>query len=175
MRPGLKPREKARAMGLRGTAAIIGVGSVKPERRMPGRHGIGVAAEAGIKAMRDAGLRRGDIDGLITQMPGETPTALAEYLGLRPTWANGVAMEGATGTTSVTLAAMALDAGLAKNVLVVIGGLAPGGDMPTVGVGRLREQFDAPFGPAAGATGWYAMIANRSWISFMTILTRKAL
>ena len=148
-------------MGLRGTAAIIGVGSVKPERRMPNRSGIGVAAEAGIKAVRDAGLRRVDIDGLITQMPGETPTALAEYLGLRPTWSHGVVMEGATGTTSVTLAAMALDAGLAKNVLVVIGGLAPGGDMPTEGGSRLREQFDAPFGPASGATGWYAMIANR--------------
>ena len=79
-------------MSLRGKSAIIGVGSVKPERRMPGRAGIGVAAEAGIKAVRDAGFRREDIDGLITQMPGETPTALAEYLGLRPTWAHGVAM-----------------------------------------------------------------------------------
>ena len=114
-------------MSLRGTAAIIGVGSVKPERRMRDRSGIGVAAEAGIKAVRDAGLRREDIDGLITQMPGETPTALAEYLGLRPTWSHGVVMEGATGTTSVTLAAMALAAGLAENDAAGVGG---GGSRP---------------------------------------------
>ena len=32
-------------MSLRGKAAIIGVGSVKPERRMPGRAGIGVETQ----------------------------------------------------------------------------------------------------------------------------------
>ena len=114
---------------IKGKAAIIATGSVKPERRMPGRSGLGVAAEAAINAMQDAAMTQGDIDGLITQVTGETPTAMAEYLGLRPTWSSGVHMEGASGAASVTMAAMAINAGLATNVLCVIGGLAPGGDM----------------------------------------------
>ena len=146
---------------LKGKAAIIATGSVKPERKMPGRSGLGVAAEAAINAMKDAALSQNDIDGLITQVTGETPTALAEYLGMRPTWSSGVAMEGASGAASVTMAAMAINAGLAQTVLCVIGGLAPGGDMATDSSPLHRPQFDNPFGPASGATGYYALIANR--------------
>ena len=51
---------------IKGKAAIIATGSVKPERRMPGRSGLGVAAEAAINAMQDAAMTQGDIDGLIT-------------------------------------------------------------------------------------------------------------
>ena len=146
---------------LKGKAAIIATGSVKPERKMPGRSGLGVAAEAAINAMKDASLDQSEIDGLITQVTGETPTALAEYLGMRPTWSSGVAMEGASGAASVTMAAMAINAGLATTVLCVIGGLAPGGDMATDASPLHRPQFDNPFGPASGATGYYALIANR--------------
>jgi acetyl-CoA acetyltransferase len=80
-------------MGLRDKYAIVGVGYT-PQGRVPERTALSFHVEACANAIRDAGLRREDIDGLICYRhfaPSDneadvTPYLVAEYLGLAPTY-----------------------------------------------------------------------------------------
>src|SRR6185436_7899299 len=50
---------------LRGAAAIVGIGELKPERTRPNRDAMSLLAEAAYIAIQDAGLTKADIDGMI--------------------------------------------------------------------------------------------------------------
>src|SRR5581483_2199851 len=50
---------------LRGAAAIVGIGELKPERTRPGRDAMSLLAEAAYLAIQDAGLTKRDIDGMV--------------------------------------------------------------------------------------------------------------
>ncbi|MDY6892652.1 MAG: hypothetical protein SVO26_02910 [Chloroflexota bacterium] len=76
-------------MTLRGKAAIVGIGELKPTKKPPpGVTAWGLMAEAARLAIEDAGLTREDIDGIILEpsmadrMSFTAPTQLAEYLGI---------------------------------------------------------------------------------------------
>jgi 3-oxoacyl-[acyl-carrier-protein] synthase III len=79
-------------MNLRDKYAIVGVGYT-PQGKVPNRTTLSFHLEACANAIEDAGLRKGDIDGLICYRifppaPGEpplTPYLLAQYLGIQPT------------------------------------------------------------------------------------------
>ncbi len=58
---------------MRGAAAIVGIGELKPERTRPGRDAMSLLAEAAYLAIQDAGLTKADIDGMILE-EGMTPT-----------------------------------------------------------------------------------------------------
>src|SRR5690348_13182621 len=103
-------------MSLRGKTAIVGIGELPTRRAYPGRSMEGLCAQAARLAIEDAGLRKDDVEGLIVDGTNVTPSAMAEYLGLRPVFATGVSMQGATGATSVAVAASAISAGLCNNV-----------------------------------------------------------
>src|SRR5437773_11613341 len=98
------------ADSLRGKAAIVGIGELKPERKRPNRSGMSLLAEAAYLAIQDAGLTKRDIDGMIMEpeLFGEGGsgfnTTMAEYMGIYPTWATGCGGQGAAGV------AMALQA-----------------------------------------------------------------
>ncbi|MBM3139462.1 MAG: thiolase family protein [Chloroflexi bacterium] len=163
-------------MTLRGAVALIGIGEVKPERRMDGRTALGLAAQAARECIADSGLRKDEVDGLITEIPTGNPTVLADYLGIRPVYSTGVQMMGASGATSIATAAAAIHAGLASNVLCVVGGPAPGGEHGG-GPGApdyRRQQFDAPYGPVVAANGGYALIAQRYKYEFGTTDEQRA-
>ena len=100
-------------MTIRGKAAIVGIGEVPTRRSYPDRTTLGLCAEAARMAIEDAGLRKADINGLVTD-GGTAPAAMAEYINLRPTFATGVAMQGASGTSAMAVAASAV---LANNIL----------------------------------------------------------
>ena len=117
-------------MSLRGKTAIVGIGELPTRRSYPGRSMEGLCAEAARLAIEDAGLRKDEIDGLIVDGTGVTPSAMAEYIGLRPVFATGVSMQGATGATSVAVAAAAISAGLCNNALIVMGAARGGGGGP---------------------------------------------
>lgn len=154
-------------MTLRGKAAIVGIGELPTRRSYPGRSLEGLLAEAARLAIEDAGLRKADVDGLIVDGTNMTPAALAEYLGMRPNFATGVSMQGATGATSVAVAASAINAGLCHTALIVMGnareGSAAGGPPRPGGGGRgsVNAEFEQPFGPAQGAGTGYALIYRR--------------
>jgi 3-oxoacyl-[acyl-carrier-protein] synthase III len=53
------------ADNLRGTAAIVGIRELKPERTRPNRDSMSLLGEASYGAIQDAGLTKADIDGMI--------------------------------------------------------------------------------------------------------------
>ena len=53
-------------MTLRGQAAIVGIGEVPTRRLLEGRTLYGLCADAANEAITDAGLRKQDINGLVT-------------------------------------------------------------------------------------------------------------
>ncbi len=148
-------------MSLRGAASIIGIGELKPERRKPGRTGMGLAQEAARKCIRDSGLRKDQIDGLITENQFANTVAFAEYLDIRPNWQHSINMMGSSGATAVSAAAAAVNAGLAEHVLVVVSSPDPNpGGGGAGGYGEQRQYQDA-HGPGPGANYEYALIAER--------------
>lgn len=82
-------------MDLKDQYAIVGVGYT-PQGRVPGRSSLSFHLEAASNAVKDAGLKRHDIDGLICYRhfppcPGEvevTPQLVAQHLGLAPAYAS---------------------------------------------------------------------------------------
>ena len=101
---------------LRGAAAIVGIGELKPERSRPGRDAMSLLAEAAYMAIQDAGLTKADIDGMILE-EGMAPTSsgyntkMAEYMGIFPTFATGCDAQGAAGVTMALQAAAYINAG----------------------------------------------------------------
>ena len=63
-------------MTLRGKAAIVGIGEVPTRRTYPGRTTYSLCAEATRLAITDAGLRKEDIDGLVTRGSDISPMDL---------------------------------------------------------------------------------------------------
>ena len=153
-------------MTLRGKAAIVGIGEVPTRRTHPNRTLYGLNAEAARLAIEDARISKSDIDGIVTDGSDAAPAAMAEYIGIRPTFATGVTMQGASGATATTVAASAINAGLCETVLVVIGSSRAergGGGPPGV-----RSEWEEPFGPAAGANTGYGLMFTRHMYEYGT-------
>ena len=108
---------------------------------------IQLHADAALNALKDAGLKPSDIDGIATA--GETPTTIAHYLGITPTWVDGTAVGGCSFMIHVRHAAAAINEGLCKTVLITHGesGKSRIGAAAAAAVaGSLAGQFEAPFG-----------------------------
>jgi acetyl-CoA acetyltransferase len=126
-------------------------------------------------AIADAGLRKEDVDGLVTRGSDVSPMDLAEYMGLQVGFCEGVTQHGSSGAHSVAVAAAAITAGLAHTVLCVFGGTrdpAVGGFGPGVARGippaSKGSEFEAPFGPAPGANTGYALMKRRHMYEYGT-------
>ena len=94
-------------MTLRGKAAIVGIGEAPTRRRLESRTLYGLCAEAAREAIADAGLRKQDINGLVTD-GGAAPAMMAEYIDIKPTFATGVSMQGASGASATTIVSFAV-------------------------------------------------------------------
>lgn len=101
--------------------AITGVGATAFSRSA-GRSVLGLATEASLRAVEDAGLRVGDIDGVITYFHNQdtvAPRQLIQALGLGECNFQVMnALGGGWACAAVATAAMAIHAGLCRNVLV---------------------------------------------------------
>jgi hypothetical protein len=86
-------------MTLRGEAAIVGMGELPTRRTYPGRTTNSLCTEAARLAIADAGLRKEDVDGLITRGSDVSPMDLAEYMGLHVGFCEGVTQHGSSGAT----------------------------------------------------------------------------
>ena len=109
--------------------------------------------QAASRAIADAGLTKADIDGFGSCGMGLlAPVEIAEYLGLRPTWADGTGVGGSTWEFMVEHATAAILAGHVETVVLVYGSTARA-DLKArrrsanLSFGaRGPVQFDAPFG-----------------------------
>jgi acetyl-CoA acetyltransferase len=154
------------AMTLRNSAAIVGIAE-SDIGRLPHMTGLGLNAQAARRAIADAGMQPGDIDGLLTAYSFTEPyfmlgSVLAEYLGLRPSYCASVVVGGASPTVMLQHAAHAVASGLAKAVLVCAGENRATGMSRDDAVSALtavgHPYFEAPYG--VGIPSLYAMVAN---------------
>lgn len=137
-------------------ACIVGVGRSIISRDS-GKTAVALATDACVAAIRDAGLTAADIDGIASnEMGGINGYQLREALGLpEVNWYGQMNLPQVTATFSLIEAAMAIEYGAAKYVVVVMGAMKPRGNGsrrdPFAGiVGRPRmggeAQWSMPFG-----------------------------
>ena len=135
------------------TVAIVGAAETTELGRIPDTSQIQLHADAALNTLADAGLQAKDLDGVATA--GESPVAIAHYLGIAPRWVDGSSVGGCSFMLHVRHAAAAIEAGYADTILVTHGesgrsGVGRGGG----GGGRasLPAQFEAPYGPMGPTT-----------------------
>jgi acetyl-CoA C-acetyltransferase len=149
-------------------AWIIGAGTT-PFGRLEGLDTLDLMTDAAQAALRQAGLERGQIDGLVTGYSTALPhlmlaTLFAEHFGVRPHYCHAVQLGGATGCALVMLAKLLVESGQCRNVLVVAGENRlsnPGGrDSAVQTLAQVgHAEYEVPFG--ATIPGYYALLASQ--------------
>ena len=136
-------------------------------------------AQAASRAIADAGLTKDDVDGFAsTGMGLMAPVEIAEYLGLRPTWADGTGVGGAAWEFMLEHAAAAIQAGHAEVIVIAYGSttradLKKGLRLANLNFGtRGPLQFDAPYGHTLIAK--YAMATRRHMHEYGTTAEQLA-
>lgn len=149
------------------TAFITGVGHTR-FGRLEGEGALDLMADAASKALDDAQLRHGDIDGLLCGYATTLPhlmlsTLFAERFGLRPRYAHGMALGGATGAAMLMLARDLVRVGRCSNVLVVAGENRLTGQTRDSAIQTLAQVGDPDFEVPNGASvpAYYALLASR--------------
>ena len=133
-----------------------------------GRSMVVLLSVAAARAGADAGLKRADIDGLLTGYSTTMPhlmlaTVFAEHFGVQPSYAHAIQVGGATGLAMAMLAHELVEAGVARTILVVAGenrltGQARDSAMSTLAqVGH--PDYEVPLGPTIPA--YYGLLASR--------------
>ena len=157
-------------MSLKDKYAIVGIGYT-PQGRIPNRTALSFHVEACANAIKDAGLKREDIDGLICYRyfppaPGEaevTPYLVAQQLGLSP---KALSQEANCARTQLLNALGWLEAGLCHYVVISYADNSlSGGSMYRIITESAGDN--AVFGQF-GLTAEYAMAARRAMHTFRT-------
>src|SRR6202050_5251353 len=126
-------------MSLKGKAAAIGIGELKPFKEAGDLTALGLMAKVSAEAIDDAGLEKKDIDGFLVGMPFSDPGMLypasaGEAMGLQTKMLNIVDIGGASAAGMIWRAAAAIHAGMCSAVLCLVADLNKGGDQrPPVG------------------------------------------
>src|SRR5450759_2401198 len=117
---------------LRDKTAIVGVGASR-QGKLPGSTALSLAVEGFKRALDDSGLKKEQIDGLLT-MPGSTAPEgalnylrVGEALGIDPRYTGSMNMGGGTAGALMQQAALAVNAGMANYVACVFGDAAATG------------------------------------------------
>ena len=135
--------------------------------------------QAASRALADAGLTKDDVDGIGSNGCGLLPPVeVAEYLGLRPTWADGTGVGGSTWEFMVEHATAAILAGHAEVVVLVYGSTTRADLKARRRTAELSfgtrgpMQFEVPHGYTLISK--YAMTARRHMYEFGTTIEQLA-
>ena len=158
---------------LRNTACIVGVDESDEMGVLPGKSQLSLHLEAITNAVRDAGLKVSDVDGIFTAGQ-HSPATLGEALGITPRYVDGTTVGGCSFIIMVEHAAAALHHGLC-NVAVISHGES---GRSQVGVTRARDtsltgQYEIPYGYGAAPTQ-FALITTRHMHEYGTTLEQWA-
>ncbi|MCG2634880.1 MAG: thiolase family protein [Gammaproteobacteria bacterium] len=155
--------------------AVTGFYEMPPTRDPRGLTPLRITADVANRAIADAGLEKGQIDGLLTgQTMGDGftmlwPTVVVDYLGLDVRYMNTVENGGGSSTGMLWRACAAIEAGMCDHVLCVVGDVW---DSKTLSFNpppfpKVAREFDEPYG-LVGATPGYAMLTRRHMHEFGT-------
>ncbi|MDW7655983.1 MAG: thiolase family protein [Bacillota bacterium] len=156
-------------MSLKGKTAIIGYGETEfaKHRNAGERSNYTEQCNAAIMAIKDAGICKDDIDGLIAIPPLDQGVSwamdVAEYLQLRLKYIDNLYFGGAAGNAAILYSAAAVNAGLCNTVLLVGGSVMDPKQMheyeseTTV---PFEHDFDTIYGPMSDNSA-YALIKQR--------------
>ena len=159
---------------LRGKVAIVGVADTEVGV-LPGRTPMEMGVEAALAAIADAGLEKGDIDGLVTCNAMAQPMmyhaeATAEYLQIFPRYCIAAGAGGGTTFSIIHHAASAIATGMADVVVVVMADAMRSGltrdQAMMVQASTGHPEFEQPYGPTVPA--YYALIAQAHMAEFGT-------
>ncbi len=146
---------------------IAGVGETE-QGKIPNKSSFHFLSEASKLAIEDAGLKKDDVDGLVTAFSLVEHTFMhcttfADYFGMNPRFFSSVAVGGATAVWMVAEAAMAIASGQAEVVLCVRGDNTLSGISSSGMLALIREMCHAEFEFPYGLTtpGGYALAAQR--------------
>jgi acetyl-CoA acetyltransferase len=135
--------------------------------------------QAAKRALDDAGLSKGDIDGLCSTGLGSLqPIDVAEYMGLRPRWLDGTGVGGASWEVMASHAVDAIAEGRADVVLLAYGSTSRSDIKNGLrGAGldwgsRGPMQWEVPYGHTLISK--YAMAARRHMHEFGTTVEQLA-
>ncbi len=134
--------------------AIVGVGASRFGKQ-PGVSTMGFTLEASKRALEDAGLQPGEVDGVLVLMPaimGEQhgwAARVAAYLGIEPTFSATIDLGGATACGSVQTAAAAIAAGYCHTVLCCF---ATQNWPQGVALQLFGSEFQVPYGDVGAIT-----------------------
>lgn len=140
---------------IKGQIAIVGAAETTELGRIPHLSTIGLHADAARNAIKDAGLTAKDIDGVACA--GQSPVAVAQYLGITPTYVDGTSVGGCSFMLHVRHAAAAIAAGMCEVVLVTHGEsgksrVGAGGFGGMFDMSSPQAQFEMPYGPTGPPT-----------------------
>ena len=152
---------------------IVGVDESDEIGTLPGKSMLSLHLEATHNAIRDAGLKGRDIDGVFTAGQ-HSPATIAEALGVVPRYVDGTTVGGCSFIIMVGHAMLALHHGLCDVAVVSHGESGRSG----VGVTPRRDtaipgQFEAPYG-FGGAPTYFGLITTRHMHEYGTTLEQWA-
>jgi len=162
--PGTK---EAREILKKNKIVIAGVGETE-QGKIPDRSSFHFLSQASKLAIEDAGIKKSDVDGLVTAFSLVEHTFMhcttfADYFGMKPKFFSSVAVGGATAVWMAAEAAMAIAAGQAEVVLCVRGDNTLSGISSSGMLALIREmchgEFEFPYGLTT--PGGYALAAQR--------------
>src|ERR1700760_417584 len=146
---------------------ITGVGLTSYGKH-EGLTSLDLMSNAAELALADAGLKRGEIDGILCGYSTVSPhimlaTVFAEHFGITPSYAHAVQVGGATGLAMTMLAHHLVDAGVVRHVLVVGGENRLTGQSRDASILALAQVghpvYEVPLGPTIPA--YYGLVASR--------------
>lgn len=167
MASNIPSTEEAREVLKKHKIVIAGVGETD-QGKIPDRSSFHFLSQASKLAIEDAGLKKTDVDGLVTAFSLVEHTFMhcttfADYFGMKPKFFSSVAVGGATAVWMAAEAAMAIASGQAEVVLCVRGDNTLSGISSSGMLALIREmchgEFEFPYGLTT--PGGYALAAQR--------------
>jgi len=159
--------QEAREVLKKHKIVIAGVGETD-QGKIPDRSSFHFLSQASKLAIEDAGIKKTDVDGLVTAFSLVEHTFMhcttfADYFGMKPKFFSSVAVGGATAVWMAAEAAMAIASGQAEVVLCVRGDNTLSGISSSGMLALIREmchgEFEFPYGLTT--PGGYALAAQR--------------
>jgi acetyl-CoA acetyltransferase len=158
---------------LSNSVCIVGVDESDEIGVLPHKSQLTLHLEAITNAVRDAGLRLKDVDGIFTAGQ-HSPALLGEALGITPRYVDGTSVGGCSFMIMVEHAMLALHHGLCDVAVISHGESGRSGTGVTRGRDTsLSGQYETPYG-FGGAPTYFGLITTRHMHEYGTTLEQWA-